>query len=93
MRSAGLCVAVMPLLHPQIYTWMDASLRELTDLVKEVNVHARNRSSRLSFALVYPDRRGINVIRQVCVVQCALLACAQAPTQLLAARVAVSDCG
>eukprot|EP00899_Mesostigma_viride_P009985 jgi/Mesvir1/18989/Mv18950-RA.1 len=49
----------------QIYTWMDATLRELTDLVKEVMPDARHRDARLSFAFVYPDRRGRNVIRQV----------------------------
>eukprot|EP00898_Chlorokybus_atmophyticus_P001037 jgi/Chlat1/1934/Chrsp153S02242 len=49
----------------QIYTWPDATLRELTDLVKEVEPSARRRDARLSFAFVYPDRRGRNVIRQV----------------------------
>lgn len=48
-----------------IYTWKDANLRELTDLVKEVVPSARRREARLSFAFVYPDRRGKNVIRQV----------------------------
>lgn len=49
----------------QIYTWPDASLRELAELVKEVNSDARQRNARLSFAFVYPDRRGRNVIKQV----------------------------
>ena len=49
----------------QIYTWMDATLRELSDLIKEVNPAARAKGSRLSFAFVYPDRRGRNVMRQV----------------------------
>eukprot|EP00246_Nothoceros_aenigmaticus_P010117 TRINITY_DN26448_c0_g1_i1.p1 TRINITY_DN26448_c0_g1~~TRINITY_DN26448_c0_g1_i1.p1 ORF type:complete len:154 (-),score=19.20 TRINITY_DN26448_c0_g1_i1:202-663(-) len=49
----------------QIYTWKDANLRELTDLVKEVAPAARRRDARLSFAFVYPDRRGRNVIRNV----------------------------
>lgn len=49
----------------QIYTWRDATLRELTDLVKEVAPAARRREARLSFAFVYPDRRGRNVIRMV----------------------------
>lgn len=52
----------------QVYTWHDATLRELTDCVKEVNVSARRPSARLSFALVYPDRAGRNVMRQVGVV-------------------------
>jgi len=42
----------------QIYTWRDASLRELTELVKEVQPAARRREARLQFALVYPDRQG-----------------------------------
>jgi histone deacetylase complex subunit SAP18 len=49
----------------QIYTWMDASLRELSDLIKEVKPAARGRLTRLSFAFVYPDRKGRNVMRQV----------------------------
>lgn len=49
----------------QIYTWMDATLRELSDLIKEVQPLARNRMAKLSFAFVYPDRRGHNVMRQV----------------------------
>lgn len=49
-----------------MYTWMDATLRELTDLVKEVQTAARNPRARLQFALIYPDRQGKNVLRQVC---------------------------
>jgi len=49
----------------QIYTWRDASLRELTELIKEVNPAARRREARLSFAFVYPDKRGKNVMREV----------------------------
>ncbi|GAB2300930.1 hypothetical protein Dimus_034965 [Dionaea muscipula] len=49
----------------QIYTWKDATLRELTDLVKEVHPEARKREAKLSFAFVYPDRYGRFVVRQV----------------------------
>ncbi|KAF3547026.1 hypothetical protein DY000_02002536, partial [Brassica cretica] len=49
----------------QIYTWKDANLRELTDLVKEVSVAARRRDARLSFAFVYPDKNGRLIVRQV----------------------------
>lgn len=49
----------------QMYTWPDASLRELTDLVKEVQPAARRSTARLEFALVYPDKRGRNVMRVV----------------------------
>lgn len=48
-----------------VYTWMDATLRELTELIKEVRDDARARGARLSFAFVYPDRRGVNVMKQV----------------------------
>nr|KJB41170.1 hypothetical protein B456_007G093600 [Gossypium raimondii] len=46
----------------QIYTWKDATLRELTDLVKEVAPAARRRDARLSFAFVYPDKNGRFVV-------------------------------
>ncbi|XWS32271.1 hypothetical protein CRYUN_Cryun23aG0145700 [Craigia yunnanensis] len=49
----------------QIYTWKDATLRELTDLVKEVAPPARRRDARLSFAFVYPDKNGRFVVREV----------------------------
>nr|GMD29851.1 histone deacetylase complex subunit SAP18-like [Ipomoea batatas]GMD33195.1 histone deacetylase complex subunit SAP18-like [Ipomoea batatas] len=49
----------------QIYTWMDANLRELTDLVKEVAPEARKRDAMLSFAFVYPDKNGKFVVREV----------------------------
>lgn len=51
----------------QIYTWPDATLRELTDLIKEVQPDARKPTTKLSFALVYPDKKGRNVVRQVCI--------------------------
>lgn len=49
----------------QIYTWPDASLKELSDLIKEVQPSARRPGAKLSFAFVYPDRKGHNVMRQV----------------------------
>lgn len=39
----------------QIYTWKDATLHELTQLVKEVNPETRRKGTKFSFALVYPD--------------------------------------
>jgi len=41
----------------QIYTWMDASLKELTNLVKEVNPDSRRKGTYFDFALVFPDVR------------------------------------
>ncbi|KAL3517058.1 hypothetical protein ACH5RR_023960 [Cinchona calisaya] len=49
----------------QIYTWMDATLRELTDLVKEVAPEARRKDAMLSFAFVFPNNRGRFVVREV----------------------------
>lgn len=49
----------------QIYTWADATLRELTDLLKEVQPAAKRINARLEFAFVYPDKRGRNVMRLV----------------------------
>ena len=48
-----------------IYTWEDATLRELTDLVKSAQPAAKRFNARLEFALIYPDRKGRNVMRQV----------------------------
>jgi len=40
-------------------------LRELTELIKEVNQAARKRDARLAFSFVYPDKRGRNIMRDV----------------------------
>ena len=58
MQADGVCCT-------QVYTWPDATLRELTDLVKEVKSEARRTTAKFEFAFVYPDRRGRNVLRQV----------------------------
>jgi histone deacetylase complex subunit SAP18 len=42
----------------QIYTWQDATLEELSGLVKEVNPDARKKGTTFEFRLVYPDVRG-----------------------------------
>lgn len=39
----------------QICTWKDATLRELTSLVKEVNPKTRHKDTYFDFAIVYPD--------------------------------------
>ncbi|XP_021748732.1 histone deacetylase complex subunit SAP18-like [Chenopodium quinoa] len=49
----------------QIYTWKDATLQELTDLVKEVTPAARRKDARLSFAFVFPGKQGHVVVRPV----------------------------
>lgn len=52
----------------QIYTWKDASVRELTELVQSAQPAARRTGARLEFALVYPDKRGRNVMRPVSII-------------------------
>lgn len=37
----------------QVYTWRDASLREIVDLVKDVCQEARQRSCQLSLKLLH----------------------------------------
>ncbi|CAL8308774.1 unnamed protein product [Merluccius merluccius] len=46
----------VPASELQIYTWMDATLKELTSLVKEVYPEARKKGTHFSFAIVYPDQ-------------------------------------
>ena len=41
-------------------------MSEISDLVRQVKPEARGPRTQLSFALVYPDKRGHNVMRQVC---------------------------
>jgi histone deacetylase complex subunit SAP18 len=44
----------------QIYTWMDASLRELTSLVREVNPESRKKGTYFDFSVISPQNgRGI----------------------------------
>ena len=39
----------------QIYTWMDATLGEITQLIKEVNPDSRRRGIQFSFSIVSAD--------------------------------------
>lgn len=48
-----------------LHTWLDAPLRELTELLKDLHPPARDRTVRLSFAQVYPDGRGEPTVREV----------------------------
>ncbi|XP_065195139.1 histone deacetylase complex subunit SAP18-like [Sycon ciliatum] len=53
----------------QIYTWKDATLRELMTLVKEVNQDAQRRGMIFSFASVFPTKsRGIYRVKELGVV-------------------------
>lgn len=38
-----------------MYTWMDATLKELSALVKEVNADARKVGTKFEFSLVFPE--------------------------------------
>jgi len=46
----------------QLHTWMDATLREIADLLK-VAMPSLNDPCRLMFRIVYPDKFGRMVIR------------------------------
>ena len=41
----------------QIYTWKDATLKELMTLIKEVNPDARKKGTTFDFATVFPNPR------------------------------------
>ncbi|XP_034253812.1 histone deacetylase complex subunit SAP18 [Thrips palmi] len=45
----------VPVNESQIYTWMDATLREITCLMKEVNPDARRKGTVFDFSLVAPN--------------------------------------
>mmetsp|Transcript_33760 Transcript_33760/g.53671 ORF Transcript_33760/g.53671 Transcript_33760/m.53671 type:complete len:209 (+) Transcript_33760:97-723(+) len=45
----------------QVYTWPDVTLRELVDLIKDVEPLARQNTAKLQFRLIYPDKNGKNV--------------------------------
>lgn len=41
----------------QIYTWQDATLNELTSLVRDVNPDTRKKGTYFDFSVVYPEYR------------------------------------
>jgi histone deacetylase complex subunit SAP18 len=45
-----------------VHTWMDATLKEIVDLVK-ASIPALNEPCKLMFRIVYPDKFGRMVIR------------------------------
>mmetsp|Transcript_17171 Transcript_17171/g.25424 ORF Transcript_17171/g.25424 Transcript_17171/m.25424 type:complete len:124 (-) Transcript_17171:35-406(-) len=49
----------------QIYTWKDANLREITNLVQGVHDLPRKRNAKLEFAFVFPDRSGKMILREI----------------------------
>ncbi|KAL5269660.1 hypothetical protein ACHWQZ_G003198 [Mnemiopsis leidyi] len=48
----------VPATELQIYTWKDACLKELTNLIKDVHPQASSKGTMFNFALVFPDKRG-----------------------------------
>ncbi|CAK4645460.1 hypothetical protein LEN26_000135 [Aphanomyces euteiches] len=46
-----------------VYTWLDATLREIAELVQDANEEVRKRN-RLAISLVYPDRRGKFIVKK-----------------------------
>jgi len=51
-----------------IHVWKDTTLRELTELLKEPEPSIRNWGSRMHYRLIYPDRGGRLVLRELGVV-------------------------
>ncbi len=49
----------------QLYVWADTSLREIVDYIKEADPSFRDRASRFSLALVYPDKTGSMMVKPV----------------------------
>ncbi|KER26131.1 Sin3 associated polypeptide p18 [Opisthorchis viverrini] len=69
----------------QVYTWLDATLRELASLVKQVNPESRKRGTTFDFALVTPDSRSpVYRMREIGVV------CAGSPSDT--DRIMLRDC-
>ena len=42
-----------------IYTWMDASLRELTMLIRDSLDFAKRKDANLNFSFIFPDSKGV----------------------------------
>jgi len=60
----------LPSSQIHVHTWMDATLEELCDLVASVRDEVRKaKRCIISFALVYPDRKGKMVVKPVAQVE------------------------
>jgi histone deacetylase complex subunit SAP18 len=42
----------------QIYTWLDATLREITNLITEVNPEAKRKGTYFNFCVSFPNPNG-----------------------------------
>lgn len=51
-----------------MHTWLDASFRELTALIREVTDEAKPRGTQFEFSAVYPTQRGAIVMKEIATV-------------------------
>jgi len=51
-----------------LHLWKDMTLRDVTELLKEVDVTVRAWGTKAKYAFVYPDKRGRNVMKEVGIV-------------------------
>ncbi|EGC31174.1 hypothetical protein DICPUDRAFT_40315 [Dictyostelium purpureum] len=49
----------------QLYTWRNATLKEISNLIKESFEEARNKDSKFEFAFIFPDQKGIFQIKPI----------------------------
>jgi len=48
-----------------LHCWKDMTLRDITELLKEVEPTLRNWGTRIKYSFVYPDKRGKTVMKEV----------------------------
>eukprot|EP00124_Ichthyophonus_hoferi_P003981 Ihof_evm3s390 gene=Ihof_evmTU3s390 len=51
-----------------MHTWLDATFKELMNLVREVTDEAKPRGTRFEFSVVYPTQKGTTVMKEVGVI-------------------------
>lgn len=57
----------MPDQEVQIYTWKDATLGEILELLGDAIPQLNDKNASAIVSLVYPDRNGLYVLKQVLV--------------------------
>ncbi|CAM9225891.1 unnamed protein product [Chrysoparadoxa australica] len=48
-----------------LYVWFDTTLREISSMFQDAVPEARRRNSRCTFCVVYPDKQGNQLFKQV----------------------------
>lgn len=81
----------MPANELQIYTWQDATLKELTALVRDVNPDTRRKGTYFDFALVHPDQFGPGYRMREIGVTCSGQRMADETTSLAQAKFTIGD--